>query len=212
MSEKPSMSMNTIIHAAVRRDFARLEDALGRPDAIESRRADDLGRAFDHLHDQLHHHHTQEEKYVLPTLSALGVSADVGGWVTSEHEDMVAALDLAETAMAEYRGDPNDRTLNAARSAVGHAAQVTDTHLVHEEAEVEPIVAGLHDTAEWKAAEKQLRKMSPSVTGHFMAWLNDGLDPTAKAALDQEVPRPVQALFITLFGRRYRREVASIWA
>ncbi|NLX00314.1 MAG: hemerythrin domain-containing protein [Actinomycetales bacterium] len=211
MTDRPSMSMNQIIHSAVRRDFARLEDALGRADATAPDRAEAVAHAYDHLASQLHHHHVTEEKHVLPALTALGVPAEVTGHVASEHADMVRALAAADSAMADYRRAPDEGTLDAARRAVAMAAKVTVRHLDHEEQEVEPLLTELHDTPEWQAAEKQIRKEQPlRVTGAFLAWLNDGLAPEARAALDQQIPRAVQSVLMTIFGRRYRKDIAPV--
>ncbi|MGA8047846.1 MAG: hemerythrin domain-containing protein [Dermatophilaceae bacterium] len=206
-----TMSMNQVIHAAVRRDFARLEDALGRPEATGPERARALGRAFEHLAAELHRHHTSEETIVLPLLRSLAVPEEICGHVISEHADMVRALTAAEAAVTDYVRSPDEDTRTAALAAVRTAAQVTATHLDHEEAELEPVMATLYDTRGWTAAEKELRKAPPRVTGDFVGWVSDGASPAVQDAIDAHIPRPVQVVYGRFLGHRYRSRVAPVW-
>ncbi len=48
--------------------------------------------------------------------------------------------------------------------------------------------------------------------GNFVLWLQDGASANEKAALRKEMPAPVIALFGAIAGRRYRREIAPVWA
>jgi hypothetical protein len=45
-----------------------------------------------------------------------------------------------------------------------------------------------------------------------MAWLQDGADPAALAALRREVPAPVLWAITRTAGRQYRKEIAPTWA
>ena len=48
-------------------------------------------------------------------------------------------------------------------------------------------------------------------TANALAWMQDGAGAPERAALRDNIPAPVLALVSTLFGRRYRREIAPIW-
>ena len=56
------MTMNHVIHNAVRRDLGRLTAALGSAPDGDKERARDLQRAYENLHAQLTHHHESEDK------------------------------------------------------------------------------------------------------------------------------------------------------
>jgi hypothetical protein len=60
------LSMNTVVHAAVRRDLQRFTKALEEFPAGSSQRAADLDRAWQHLDHQLYHHHHSEETIFWP--------------------------------------------------------------------------------------------------------------------------------------------------
>ena len=56
--------MNRVIHAAVRRDLARLESALEIARHGDRERAAELQRAYANLYRELKHHHESEDQWV----------------------------------------------------------------------------------------------------------------------------------------------------
>jgi hypothetical protein len=89
----------------------------------------------------------------------------------------------------------------------------TVTHLDHEEQETEPALAQ-HEghPAIKEMARKFSRRAGPAKAGAFFAWMQDGATAEEKVALRASVPGPVLAVIGGLFGRRYRKEVAPVWA
>ena len=67
------------------------------------------------------------------------------------------------------------------------------------------------ETPDWKAVEKQLRKAPPTLAGRMFAWVQDGSDPEAQAALRTMIPPPVLFVLSRVLGRSYYREVAPTW-
>ena len=67
------MSMNRVIHSALRRDLARFDTALGAFVEGDSRRAEQLWTAWVNFDDQLTTHHLGEHDIVWPTLRQLGM-------------------------------------------------------------------------------------------------------------------------------------------
>ena len=59
-------TMNTIVHAAVRRDLGRFDQALAVFPANSQPRANELKRAWDNFEEEIHHHHTYEETLFWP--------------------------------------------------------------------------------------------------------------------------------------------------
>jgi hemerythrin-like domain-containing protein len=205
------MTMNRVIHAAVRRDLDRLAGAVQSFDAGDHTRARDLERAYANLHRELTRHHEGEDAYIFPMLGSVGVSPELLETMESEHSAMAEALadtDRAMTALAE--------SASAADAATAHASvvrtrEVVDRHLDHEETELEPQMTPYLETPEWQAVEKKLRKAPPGVIGRFFAWLTDGMGDEQRAYLRSTIPPPVVAVLIRVFGRRYTREVAPVW-
>ena len=62
------MSMNKVIHRAVRRDLRRFLDATARFPAGNQARAEELAKAWDNFHFELTYHHEGEHETALPAL------------------------------------------------------------------------------------------------------------------------------------------------
>jgi hypothetical protein len=206
------MSMNEIIHAAVRRDLGRFETALRSFPAGDGSRARQLRRAWATIDRQLTHHHESEDAHVWPYVRSLGVvDPALLDSMVREHEDMSRGLASVSAALDALVADPTTERAGSAAEAVTATARVTIGHLDHEERDIMPVIMEREDTPEWKAVEKQLRKGSPSHAGELFAWLQDGGDPRGLTALTRTVPAPVRLVLSKGFGRSYHREVAPAW-
>lgn len=204
-------TLNTVIHAAFRRDLTRFDRALASADAEGPQRAGQIATAWDNFDFQLHHHHTDEETIFWPVLRTLGASEALAAELESEHARMVVALEHAEKAMDRFRTDPGAGTRTSARAAVAELAEVVDDHLRHEERDLEPIAAAHHGAPEMKAAQKAVRRTHRGNTGTFFTWLLDGADHVDVRGVRRDIPGPVLFVVTHTSGRRYRRTVASVW-
>ncbi len=208
----PEQSMNTIIHAAFRRDLARFDDALATFPAGSRARADELVTAWTHFHEQLHHHHHNEETIFWPALRELGAPEALVGDLAGEHASMTLALDTADAAMTAVGTEVSAANVAAAGDAVRALRANVATHLAHEERDLEPVLLRNLHSPTIKAAEKVLRRsQTQREAGVFFAWLQDGAAPADRRALAQNVPPPVLFVLSRLLGRRYRRQVAPVW-
>ncbi|MDT0275270.1 hemerythrin domain-containing protein [Blastococcus goldschmidtiae] len=205
------LTMNRVIHAAVRRDLDRLDQALaGMADGDRSR-AQALERAYANLRTELTLHHEGEDTHIWPMLASVGVDRGLLDTMESEHHAMAEALAETGAAMATLAGSGRAVDAAAARDSLLRTREVTERHLRHEETELEPQLAPFHDSPEWKAVEKKLRSQPLPVTGRFFAWLTDGMSAEHRAFLKQTVPTPVVTVLSRTFGRRYYRDVARTW-
>lgn len=205
-------TLNTVIHAAVRRDLRRFDEALAHfPDRSRAR-ADQLTSAWNHFSYQLHRHHEDEETFFWPAFEKLGVDTSLVEDLQGEHDQMVAALTTADATMKTFGVDPSAANAGAGRRAVVELGRVLDDHLAHEERTMEPFSVTHKDSKEHKAAEAAARKAHTEGAGTFFAWLNDHCDPDAARALRREVPAPVLFLILRLGGRKYNRRIGSAWA
>jgi hemerythrin-like domain-containing protein len=205
-------TMNTIIHAAFRRDLRRLGEALERFPSGSRARADQITAAWKNISFQLHVHHQDEERLFWPAFLELGVDPGLVAELESEHGQMVDALGGAERAMETFSTNTSAINVASARAAAAELARVLHDHLTHEERDLEPFGAEHHDTRQHKAAVAQARKSHTEGAGTFFAWLADTDDPAIPAALRRQVPRPVLFLLTTLGGRSYKRDAAAAWA
>jgi len=205
-------TMNTVIHAAFRRDLARFDDALGGFPAGSRARADQLEGAWNNFSYQLHHHHEDEETIFWPGLRQLGATEALMGELESEHAHMLSALDAADAAMKTFHAGPSEENASTAHSSTTDLGGVILSHLAHEERDLEPIAAAHSASPQMKAAQKAVRKAHKGNTGTFFTWLLDGADPDAKAGLRRELPPPVLFVIVRVGGRDYNRRIAPVWA
>jgi hemerythrin-like domain-containing protein len=205
------MSMNRAIHGAVRRDLDRFADALAAFPEGDARRAAQLGAAWRFFRNQLTRHHTEEQAIGWPPLQEVGVDPELLARFDREHDLMAAALESATEAMTALEASPTADSVAAAASAIRTLKAVTEDHLEHEEAELEPVYEAKKDTPEIKAMGREFGKVGPKVGGNFFAWVQNGANAEEQAALRANVPAPVLALIGGVFGREYRRNIAPIW-
>jgi DUF438 domain-containing protein len=206
-----TISVNQVIHAAVRRDVSRTEQALRTLPDGDRERARQVQRAWQNLVRELTHHHEAEDATVWPFLLSRGVDADLMRAMEGEHASMKEALTDASRAIDGVVADPTAVRAEAAAEVVSRSSSVVNAHLEHEENDVEPLIAAYEDDSEWKAAAKKLRPAKISDAGSALAWMQDGAGERERTALRADIPGPVLAVVTTVFGRRYRREVAPTW-
>jgi hemerythrin-like domain-containing protein len=206
------MSMNKVIHCAVRRDLARFRTALEAFEDGDRPRADALHRAWANFDAQLTEHHEGEHEIAWPALQAIGVSESDIATFETEHEQLAADLAATGRAMDQLRRTASQADAEAAAKAMEQLQTTAVTHLDHEEAVTEPALAANQDHPAYRdMAKKFSRRAGPAQAGTFFAWMDDGATAEERAALAASVPKPVLAVLKGLFGRGYRKEVAPVW-
>ncbi|HET7172798.1 MAG TPA: hemerythrin domain-containing protein [Nocardioidaceae bacterium] len=206
------LTMNQIIHAAVRRDVARTEAALRALADGDGERAAAISRGWSHLVAMLREHHQQEDALVWPYLRSEGVDGSLLAAMESEHQALADALTRGTEAVASVVAEPTRAQAVAAAEVVAHSGQVIGDHLDHEERDIEPLIRGRAGSPGWKAVERKFRAGGATRAGNMMAWLQDGATPQVRTALRQTIPPPVLFVLVAAFGRGYRKNVAPVWA
>jgi hypothetical protein len=206
------MSMNKVIHAAVRRDLDRFRRALDAFTDGDRGRAAELHRAWANFDAQLTEHHEGEHEIAWPAMKAIGISGPTIDSFDAEHEAMAADLASTRGAMATLNRTATRADADAAAAAMEKLQATTVTHLDHEERETEPaLVQHDGDPAIKEMGKKFSRRTGPPKAGIFFSWVQDGATPEERAALRESVPGPVLTILGGLFGRRYRKEIAPVW-
>jgi hypothetical protein len=205
------LSMNQVIHAAVRRDVARTEQALRALPAGDVVRARQVRTAWHNLVRELTHHHEAEDAIAWPFRASRGFDAALLEEMEAEHVAMKHALASSSSAIDAVVAAPTEATASAAADEVARASEVINGHLDHEEADVEGIMGDLEDDPEWKKAAGRMRPVSIVDAANALAWMQDGAGERERSSLRATIPGPVVTLLTLLLARRYRREVAPVW-
>ena len=203
--------MNMLIHSAVRRDLARFAGALASFPDGSARRAQQLHAAWKYFYGELDYHHHGEHDIAWPALESVGVPKATLDQMDAEHERLGEALGTADTAFATLANTPNQASANDAAVAIANLKGVVDEHLLHEEAELEPVYQAKKSTPEMKAMGRKFSKRNAKEAGDFFAWIQNGATPREQAALRTNVPAPIVAILTRLLGGNYRRNVAPVW-
>jgi hypothetical protein len=207
------MSMNKVIHAAVRRDLDRFRRALHAFTEGDRERAAALHRAWANFDAQLTEHHEGEHEIAWPALKAIGVAEPTIASFDAEHEKMAADLGAARDAIAMLGRTASRADADAAGAAMETLQTTTVTHLDHEEQETEAALAAHQgDPALKEMARRFSRRAGIGRAGIFFAWVQDGATAEERSALAASVPRPVLAVIGGIFGRRYRADIAPVWS
>jgi Hemerythrin HHE cation binding domain len=206
------MSMNKAIHGAFRRDLRRFTGALESFPAGDATRAARLGAAWTQLDGQFTVHHTGEHEIAWPAFKAVGVSPDLLAQLDTEHDAMAAALVETTAAFKGLEQSPRADQVATCLAAIRQLDTVVTQHLDHEEAELEPMLLAKQDAPEIKEMGRKFGKVGPAAGGQFFAWVTDGATPDELAAIKSQVPAPVITIIGGIFGRNYRKNIASVWA
>src|SRR5215213_7895315 len=114
---------------------------------------------------QLYHHHHGEETIFWPALRELGADESLVGDLGGEHERLAEAMTLARNAMSALASDPSEVNVDQARAAFDTLGDVVDTHFTHEERDLEPMLAGVIASPQWKRAQSS-DPQDPGPSGH----------------------------------------------
>jgi hemerythrin-like domain-containing protein len=208
-----TMSMNKVIHCAVRRDLRRFRAAMEGFQDGDRTRAEALHRAWANFDAQLTDHHEGEHEIAWPAMRAIGISDASLASFDTEHEAMARELASTRAAMGRLAASATRADADAAAAALARLDETTTTHLDHEETLTEPALADNEGHAALKEMGRKFsRRSGPAKAGNFFAWMQDGATAEEDAALRQSVPGPVLAVLGGLFGRKYRKEVSPVWS
>jgi hemerythrin-like domain-containing protein len=207
-----AMSMNRVIHGAVRRDLARFLQALDTfPDGNQAR-AGQLGKAWDFFYNELDYHHHGEHAIAWPALRSVGAEDALLAQMDAEHDKLAEALAAAGDKIKALAQSPTKAAANDAHSAMAALRDVAEEHLSHEERDVDPIYVANSGGPEMKEMGRKFsRDRSPRAAGEFFAWVQNGASTEERAGLRSQVPPLVLFVLSRLVGRRYGNEIAPIW-
>jgi iron-sulfur cluster repair protein YtfE (RIC family) len=189
------VSFMRAMHAALRRDLARLQDVATRLDAAAPAT---VLAGWDAVRTHLEYHHAAEDDDLWPVLrNELSDSDDLAvvDAMVDEHRHIPPALADVEVALRDGSGlAPAARALSAA---------VLD-HLEHEETAVLPVIEKHLTRAQWRdflLAERG--RHTQRQRAEFLAWLLDDADPNDVKAVFTEIPRPARPVYRRILKPRY---------
>ena len=185
------MSMNKVIHGAIRRDLDRFVGARSPPSSAgDTARAQQLGRAWDNFDLQLTDHHEGEHEIAWPALESVGVTRETIAQMDAEHETMAAALAEARTAMRLPASTAGQGEAEAALPALMHLRDVTvdapRPRGARDRAGLPRERRGPRDEGD---GQEVLHARARPRAGVFFAWVLDGATARAEAGAHEQRAR-----------------------
>jgi hypothetical protein len=206
--------MMGIVHAAFRRDLARVRLMLTATPAPDGTRAQAVADQVGWLMDMLHEHHTTEDDGLWPLVRRHNAAAaGLLDAMAADHRVIVPAIGALTAAARHYRSAPDDAARLELIAALDALTGVLLPHLDREVAEAMPVVARsvpARDLAAWdKAANvkgKPLRELG--LRGH---WLIEEIDPEGYQVVVTQVPAIPRFILLHGFARSYQRRTSAWW-
>jgi iron-sulfur cluster repair protein YtfE (RIC family) len=198
------MEVMRILHAAFRRDGARLEQAAERYGTQEMAAHEALLIGWHGMSSALHHHHTIEDTHIWPVIrDKVGGTpdAEVLDAMEAEHSRIDPAIERVERAFA----DP-DTGVDAVAESIDAFLGLLRSHLAHEERDAFPLIRRFITKAEWDALNRSaLEEVSLSEIAGISPWLLDGATSDEVRTVLDELPTPIRMLHRYWWNPRYRR-------
>jgi hypothetical protein len=190
-------------HDAFRRDLVRLAKAASFADLPDPARRAAVRAGWETFKRQLHLHHTAEDAIIWPALRARLERSASAQSVLDAMEAEHALVDPLLAAVDDAFARPDDGRIGDATDAL---TSTLLRHLTHEETDALPLIGVALTASEWRAAGFRIvRRNGLSAGGQMFAWLNDGADPRAAAAVLKTLPPPVRLAYRGIWKPRYSR-------
>ena len=210
------IAMLMAIHGAVRRDLDRLTSSVSSLSdpaiQIADRRVGATGVAayWTCFAEQLHHHHTIEDREVFPYLrqSLAGRGAAVLDAMGTEHDAIDEAQTAVQAALDTLLAQPTAERALVLRDRLATFRTVLTAHLTHEEEEAVPLILEGFDDEYW-AVFMTRRQMEPG-TDAFLPWVLDGAPQPAVEEVTGALPPPVRTLLAQQWTPAHDSLVAAL--
>lgn len=171
MTEHPDLTGYRLLHRGMRRDAARLGEAVARmTEADHRRRAPVLGRWYAGFLGEFRHHHTVEDEIFFPALAArVALFEDEVEHLGDEHRRLEEVLVAVEAAVGDLAHPHGTFTAShsSAVDAVHDASRELTAHLDHEDADVLPLFVAHMSVIDFDEIEQRAAKSLPPVPDHL---------------------------------------------
>lgn len=206
--------MMAIVHAAFRRDLARVRLVLTVTPVPQGARKQAVAEQISWLMQRLHEHHQTEDEGLWPLVRQHNpAAAGLLEVMEAEHRVIVPAVEALTATARHYRSAPDDAARLQLIEALDELTGVLLPHLDREVAEAMPVVARSLSARDWAAWNKKanvkgkpLRELG--LEGH---WLIDDIDPEGYQVVTGEVPPVPRFILLHGFARAYRRRTDAWW-
>jgi len=210
---RPDTREMIVIHDVFRRILGDLPALVRKVAEGDSVRAAVLADAFVEVGTGLHHHHTNEDAILWPTLLER-VEVERGFVLRAEeqHERVHELLERAHVRAASFRTDPTADKRESFAATVAELDAVLREHMADEERDVLPLVEQHMTVAEWEELGERGRASIPKDRLLIqLGWILDGLDAQQRREFLANMPVPARVAWRLIGRRRFEQERRRIY-
>lgn len=211
---RPDTREMIVIHNVFRRLFGDLPGLIRNAGEGDTARATVLADTFVEVATGLHHHHTNEDELLWPTLLQR-VEADRNFVLRAEeqHERVQELLERGHVRAAMFRTDPCAAKREAFAATVSDLDAALREHMADEERYILPLVEEHMSVAEWEMLGERGRAGIPKDRLLIqLGWILDGVDAEQRREFLQGMPLPARVAWRLVGRRRFDTERRRIYA
>lgn len=200
MSAMNDTSMNTNMHAAFKREIARLKAGLAATDLSNDVARTGLAARYTFFSETLHHHHEGEDTYLFERVKPRANPAQVAvlDQMEAEHAQMLEVLTVLDQEFSSL-GSASDTV--AIDNQLDALLTVLGQHCEHEEREGIAIVQEHITEADMKEFMKFNR--SGAQANYVLPWVCDGADEAVQTSVWGMIPAPVRVFLRPQLTKKY---------
>jgi hemerythrin-like domain-containing protein len=199
------LELMRILHAAFRRDIARLSRAAQRYGTQDAETHDALLLGWHGFSTSLHHHHTIEDRHLWPVMrQALADRPDD----LAVLDDMEAEHALIDPALAslEQAFDDHDAGPGLVAERIEALVDLVRAHLAHEEGAAFPLMQQSITQRDWAALNRaSAKEMSLSQLAQLGPYILEGATPDDVRRTLAALPPPIRVVHRLWWNPRYQR-------
>ena len=212
---RPDTREMIVVHNVFRRLIGDLPGLISGVTPGDRARAAILADTYTEVANALHHHHTNEDELLWPTLMAR-VDADRGFVLRAEeqHERVDELITRGNTQVEAFRADPSAAHRDALVATIRELDAAICEHMADEERYILPLVEEHMSVAEWEELGERGRASIPKDRLLIqLGWILEGLSPAEGKEFLHNMPFPARIAWRLLgkraFGKEQRRVYGS---
>src|SRR4051794_17301507 len=210
---RPDTREMIVIHNLFRRVFGDLPGLIREVRSGDAARAAVLADAFVEVATGLHHHHTNEDELLWPTLlGRVEVERTFVLRAEEQHERVHELLERGHVRAASFRTDPIAEKREAFAATAAELEAALREHMADEERYILPLVEEHLTVAEWEELGERGRAGIPKERLLIqLGWILDGRSPEECREFLAKLPRPARVAWRLVGRRKFEKERRRIY-
>ncbi|HWE54150.1 MAG TPA: hemerythrin domain-containing protein [Acidimicrobiales bacterium] len=195
------------MHRVFRKCFGAPSALVGSVPSGDSDRADLVASYYENVLRLLRVHHAGEDELVTPKLVARNPDrADLIEAIASQHTDVIALMDGAESELAGWRRSPDETSGGALIRALEQLDAELTVHLDAEEGEILATAATCMNVAEWgELPSHGMQHFDGDKRWLVIGLIREEMSDEHRVAMDAHMPPPIAAMWVESGQERYRQ-------